>query len=206
MKINYLILFLSLSFLQNSYAGPTVSLCIDGDCKSSIKVSISDEDFSNISEVFITPSESSSQSERELIARAIALIEKISLGMLSTKTIDDISAQKLHNNMNDKDKTINYKTFIGLLLDHRLIQQHILRKSEKRTSWTGKTEYSIVIQDLKNGKLYAVDASNTDFATAPEITLFENWKNKKSLRGLTTKATNIISKPDKTQFKNNANQ
>jgi len=207
MNTKKIIFIVSLLFTQNSYADQTIKLCIDGDCKTSVKIVIDDDKWSAISDIFIGPAKTA-YTERKYISKALALIEKTSLAILAEKTVKNYSAEELHNRMDNKDQTLNYKAYISLLLDQKLIRHHFLRKTEQRSSWTGMDEYSIVIQNHAGGKLYALDADKTDFGKEPVITHFKSWKKEKTVKNLAGKAFNFADKNitgnSATQFKNHA--
>jgi len=195
----------SLLFAHNSHANQTIKLCIDGDCSTSVKIVIDDDKWSSIKDIFTEPAKTS-YSERKLISKALAAIEKTSLNILAEKSVGNYSAEDLHDRMNNRDQTLNYKAYFSLLLDQKLIRHHFLRKTEQRSSWTGMNEYSIVIQNHSSGKLYALDASKKDFGKEPDITYFKSWKNEKTVKNLTGKAIRFIDESvtgnSKTQFKN----
>jgi len=202
MNIKYYLLLLAIIFVSNSYAAPALTLCIDGDCKTSQRVSLSDEDWSKINEVFSQPAQTAQQ-ERDFIAKALARIEKATLTALATKSVKSFSAQDLHDRMNNRDQALNYKSYMSLLLDQKLIHHHVLRKIEHRSSWVGMNEYAVVILDQLNGGLYSLDANKADFSEPPPIKPLTIWKNKKSYKRLTNKAVNMMGNST-TKFKNNA--
>jgi hypothetical protein len=198
MQIKYFLLLLGLIFMPHSYAAPTLTLCIDGHCKTSKAIIINNDDWHNISEVF-TRSAHSAQQERKFIAQALALIEQASLNTLAAKTVRNLSAENLHARMNNRDQALNYKSYIALLLDQQLLHYHLLRKTQQRASWFGLTEYATIIQERANGELYALDAYNTDFSKAPLITPLKTWKNKKTYKRLMSKSIRGVSNST-TQF------
>ena len=151
MKNIIILFFISNLMTTISHAGPSLSLCFDGNCETKKLVNISDEDWSNILEIFTLPIAITEEAERECITKAIPLIEKLSLTKLAQTTVDSYSASDLYNSMNSRDQTLNYKAYIRLLSDHHVIQYHSLRKTEHRSSWIGITEYSIIIQDRTSG-------------------------------------------------------
>ena len=202
MNIKYYLLLTVIIFIPDSYAAPTLMLCIDGDCKNSQTIKMSDEDWNNINEIFSAPAQTARQ-ERDFIAKALASIEKVSLNILATKTVKSFSAEDLHGRMNNRDQALNYKSYISLLLDKELIHHHALRRIEHRTSWVGMNEYAVVILDQQNGGLYSLDASKADFSEPPLIKPLTTWVNKKTYKRLSDKAVDMIGNST-TKFKNNA--
>jgi len=200
MKIKTFIFISSFLFLQNSYAAPTIKLCIDGNCKTSVRLVIHDDKWATIKDVFIEPAKTA-YDERKLILKSLPLIEKISLNILAERSVKKYSAEDLHDRMSNKDQALNYKAYISLLLDQNLIRHHFLRKTERRSSWSGMKEYIVVIQDHRSGELYALDANKTDFGETPEMQYLKSWKNEKTVKKLKNKAIDIIGN-SKTQFKN----
>jgi hypothetical protein len=200
MNIKHIILFSLLIFTQNCFAGSALKICIDGNCKTSVHTIIPNDKWTSISEIFIEPAQTAHK-ERELISKALAIIEKTSLSVLADRSVKDFSAEDLHDRMNNRDQTLNYKAYITLFLNHNFIRHHFLRKTEHRSSWVGMNEYSIVIQDRSNGELYALDASKTDYSEKPDIVHLKSWKNRKTVKRLSDKAINIIGN-SKTHFKN----
>ena len=201
MNIRYYLLLLAITFTQYSYAAPELTLCIDGDCKNRQRITLSNNDWNNINDIFSEPAKTTQQ-ERKLIAKALSQIKKTALKMLAYRAVKDFSAEDLHYKMNYRDRALNCKSYIALLLDNRLIHQHAIRKIEQRSSWVGMNEYAVVILDKVNGELYSVDSSKAGFSESPSIKPFREWKSNKTLKGLANKTINIIIEP--TQFINYA--
>lgn len=194
MKTKHLLLICLFFILKTSHAGPLMSICLDGDCQTKKLITLSDTNWNNVKEIFSPPAKTADQ-ERKYISKALAMIEQKTLQTLSVRTVKGLSANDLHASMNNRDQTLNYKTFLSLLQDHKLILLHTVRKTEHRTSWTGRDEYVVVIQNRKNTRLYAIDANQTDYSMLPEIISLKKWKNKKKYSSIG------ILKKSKTQFK-----
>ena len=201
MNISSLILIVTLVFVQNTYADQILTLCIDGHCKTNQKVSINNDDWSKVKDLF-TASKISSAQELSLISQAIALIEQYAHKSLASLSIDKISADDLHDRMDNRDQYFNYKTYMTLLQDKSLLQHFLIRKSQHRSTWTGNDEYALIISNQSNGKLYVLDAINTDFEASPDIMLLKTWKNKYSFKRLADRA--FHQKGKTTKFKHHA--
>ncbi|VAW57615.1 hypothetical protein MNBD_GAMMA07-2146 [hydrothermal vent metagenome] len=162
-------LLLSFIFMSNSsYAGPTVKLCINKNCKKPYTINISDICWSNIEALFSAPT-TSDKKEQKNISNAIALLKYDTYHSLVKKISFTDNAEDLYANNNNKNNYRNIKAYMGILLDHHLIKHHVMRKTIIQKSWTSFELNGLLLQSLNNSKLYILESNTSHLRASPLI-------------------------------------
>jgi len=95
-------------------------------------------------------------------------------------------------------ETFNTRKAMILFLDNGFIQKHLLRHSQKRTIWIGIKESAAALQSKKTAAIYIVDPTSTAFGTKPNISLYSQWKDEKSLKRIPEDINKLIPRLETT--------
>ncbi len=190
-----------LLFMQASMASSAIEICLR-ECSNKVQVNLSHTAISQLKLIF-SEKNMTAIKERQCIAQAIALMEKDIYTRVSQKIPGDDLIDKMHNQLSNLDETINTRNFLRYLLDHQYIQQHVLRRTQKRSLWLGSTESTSVIQSISPYASFAVDSSNTGLAEAPLIVEINEWRKEKTLEGIQYKFKKIVAKKSNDQKQDN---
>jgi len=185
--------FFMLFFTSIVIASPAMTICLK-DCSNKVQVKLSDKSIKQLQTLFLNK-DMDAKKERQCIANAIALMEKDIYRRISQKIPGNDVIDKMQNQLNKHDKTTNTRQFLRYLLDQHYIRQHILRRTQKRTSWLGSSESTSVIQSIAPYASYAVDSNNTEPTEGPVIIDINIWRKEKTLEGIQFKLKKIVAKP-----------
>ena len=168
-------LFLLFFISHTAVSGPSLALCLDGDCTTSKQFTIDDNNWQNIIQA-ISEDVFSAEQERALLIEILPVLETTSLTLLAQKTKQPMSPEDIHDTMNSRDIARNTKAYLALLIDNKLIKHHVIRKIESRTNWLHLEEYAVIIQSNIDSQRFAVDYNGKDYSATPSISPFKDWK------------------------------
>lgn len=171
-----LTLILLLLFINTSYAGPIVKLCIDNDCRKPVHITITDNCWSDIKEIFSLPFPTD-KDEQDNIINSIALIEKDVYQTLANQTPNTNNANDIYAGNSTKNIYRNTKIYIGVLLDNFLVTRHIVRKSITQHSWAGFENNGLLLQSLTDSKLYILDSNTGQLGASGSIRAYKAASN-----------------------------
>ena len=153
------------------------AICNLFGCEETTVVILSNTDWMLIDNIF-SPRAKDSTEERGRIARAVAQLEQMIA--VQAGTGDDQAGQHgLFRGTRQLDciaETINTTSYLILLQKRGLMQRHALRYPQHRGLMHGQFPHNTaVIEDLKTGKRYAVDAYFHANGVPPEIVPVSKW-------------------------------
>ncbi len=179
-------------FIQPSYADihdisrifhstPTLDafeICHSGGCAEVSAVSLSDEDWQQVSAVFATGAKNAAE-ERAQIATAIGVLETL-VGE-KTGTSGDLAGtfgnSHYKGQLDCNDEAINSTTYMRLLASNGLMQLHAIEDTRTRSFFfTGWPHSTAVIHEIATGERFAVDSWFYDNGHAATIVPFALWK------------------------------
>jgi hypothetical protein len=156
--------------------------CHGGGCARVVRVNLAAEEWQQIEDVF-DPKPGTAESERDLIARAIGLMEKI----VGAKTGTDNDRAGTFGNshipgqLDCNDESANSTTYMKLMRQAGLIQFHEIMDTKTRNFFfNGWPHTTAVIREKSNdrslGVRYAVDSWFYDNGIPPVIIPLTNWQ------------------------------
>lgn len=153
------------------------TICNLFDCEETIVVTLSNKDWMLIDNTF-SPRTDDSIEERKRIARAVAQFEKTVA--VKAETGDDQAGQQgMYRGSRQLDciaETINTTSYLILLQERGLMQWHAPRYPQHRGFMHGHFPHNTaVIEDLRTGERYAVDAYFHANGVPPEIVPVSEW-------------------------------
>ena len=179
-------------FIQPSYADihdisrifhstPTLDafeICHSGGCAEVSAVSLSDEDWQQVSAVFATGAKNAAE-ERVQIATAIGVLETL-VGE-KTGTSGDLAGtfgnSHYKGQLDCNDEAINSTTYMRLLASNGLMLLHAIEDTRTRNFFfTGWPHSTAVIHEIASGERFAVDSWFYDNGHAAIIVPFALWK------------------------------
>ena len=188
------ILFVSalIGFVRPSYADihdmtrifhstPTLEafeICHSGGCADVSAVSLSAEDWQQVSAVFVNNAKNAAE-ERAQIANAIGVLETI-VGE-KTGTSGDLAGtfgnSHYKGQLDCNDEAINSTTYMRLLVSSGLMRLHAIEDTRTRSFFfTGWPHSTAVIHEIATGERFAVDSWFYDNGHAATIVPFALWK------------------------------
>lgn len=156
--------------------GPgSFAACIDYHCDEIQTVTLSDTEWQAIRSLF--SSNRSAEIERQIIRRAVALLEA-QVGE-KTGTAADLAENRagagLPGQLDCIAESRNTTTYLHLLRDDRLLRWHRVEPRQVRHPWIFDTHWTAVIRDLSNNQAYAVDSWPLANGEPPYIQKIEQW-------------------------------
>ena len=181
-----------IGFSQPSYADihdmsrifhstPTLNafeICHSGGCADVSAVSLSDEEWQQVSAVFANNAQNAAE-ERAQIATAIGVLETL-VGE-KTGTSGDLAGtfgnSHYKGQLDCNDEAINSTTYLRLLASEGLMQLHAIEDTRTRNFFfTGWPHSTAVIHEIATGERFAVDSWFYDNGHAATIVPFATWK------------------------------
>ena len=153
-------------------------ICHSGGCAEVSIVSISDEEWLQVSNIFDHNAQNASQ-ERTQIAHAIGVLETLVGNKIGTS--GDLAGTFGNSNhkgqLDCNDEAINSTTYMRLLVEKGLIQLHVIEDTRTRNFFfTGWPHSTAVIHEIATGERFAVDSWFYDNGHAASIVPFATWK------------------------------
>lgn len=162
------------------HATPTLNsfeICHSGGCAESNQVSLTDMQWRKVTNVFTKKAQNAEQ-ERAQIAQAIGVLEAIIGEKIGTSA--DIAGTfnlKSLGQMDCNDEAINTTTYMRLLKQAGLMQQHEIEDTRTRSFFfNGWPHSTAVIHELATGQRFAVDSWFYDNGHAASMVPFAQWK------------------------------
>ena len=181
-----------IGFSQPSYADihdmsrifhstPTLNafeICHSGGCADVSAVSLSDEEWQQVSAVFVNNAQNAAE-ERTQIATAIGVLETL-IGE-KTGTSGDLAGTfgnaHYKGQLDCNDEAINSTTYMRLLVSNGLMQLHAIEDTRTRNFFfTGWPHSTAVIHEIATGERFAFDSWFYDNGHAATIVPFAIWK------------------------------
>ena len=152
-------------------------ICNLPGCEETTVVTLSNTDWALIDSIF-SPRADDSAEERRRIARAIALFERLIAVQAGTGD-DQAGQQGVFRGTRQLDcvaETTNTTSYLILLQERGLMQWHAPRYPQHRGFMHGQFPHNTaVMEDLKSGERYAVDAYFHANGVPPEIVPVSEW-------------------------------
>jgi hypothetical protein len=154
------------------------SICFHNTCKDIANLSLSDEQWQQITSVF-SPAAISPEQERTQIKLAIALFEQFS-GQQSPSYLDraknDLSGGA-HGQLDCIDEATNTSVYLRIIDQANLLQFHQQASRITRGIFSGNPPHTTAtIIDRQSGERFAVDAWFEANGQPPHIVSLEQWK------------------------------
>ena len=158
--------------------------CMGGGCAEIHHVALDADDWNNIVKIFtqdistnsLVPKEAQ---EREYIAQAIGRLEAI-VGLktgTSTDRAGTFDNADYVGQLDCNDEAINTTTYLRLMVQNSLIQQHVVEDMRTRNFFfSGWPHTTAVIHETASGKRYAVDSWFYDNGAPATVISFDVWK------------------------------
>ncbi len=154
------------------------SLCYDHQCASLATLALSDAQWQTVARLFRRANRTP-ETERRLIARAIALLETYAGRMTGTDNDKggDLKGLGEQGQMDCIDESINTTTYLRMLERAGLLRWHQVEDRATR-GWfiRGWPHTTAVIRDITTDTLYAVDSWFEDNGRPPHIVPLEVWR------------------------------
>jgi hypothetical protein len=163
------------------HSSPTLSqfeICHSGGCAEVSTVSLSDEEWQQVSAVFDNNAQNATQ-ERAQIAQAIGVLETLVGNTIGTSgDLAGTFGNSDHAGQLDcNDEAINSTTYMRLLKANGLMQLHEIEDTRTRNFFfTGWPHSTAVIRDIATGERFAVDSWFYDNGHPATIVPFAIWK------------------------------
>ena len=163
------------------HRSPTISsfeVCHSGGCAEVSMVSLSDEEWLQISDIFDNNAQNASD-ERTQIAVAIGLLETLIGNKIGTSgdLAGTFGNSQYKGQLDCNDEAINTTTYMRLLQSQGLMLQHVIEDTRTRNFFfTGWPHSTAVIRDIATGEQFAVDSWFYDNGHAATIVPFKVWK------------------------------
>jgi hypothetical protein len=163
------------------HSSPTLSafeICHSGGCAEVSNVSLSDEEWQQISAIFDNNAENAAE-ERSQIAQAIGVLETLIGNKIGTAgDLAGTFGNSSHKGQLDcNDEAINTTTYMRLLSENGLMPLHAIEDTRTRNFFfTGWPHSTAVIRDIATGERFAVDSWFYDNGHAATVVPFATWK------------------------------
>jgi len=179
----YLILLLCLFPIwvlsSESNSQNIIAVCYDYSCKRVSQVELIGTEWDRITKLFDRKAQTPQQ-ERQIIAKAIALMEQLTGKVVGT------SNDKAKNSgtgepgqMDCIDESINTTAYIRLFENRGWIHWHQVEDRVRRNPFFFDIHWTAVIKDKQSKQLYAIDSWFRDNGKEPVVIKLEDWKAKK---------------------------
>lgn len=163
--------------LQQTPVPDEFSFCWGGTCAAVETVSLSNEEWQQVRQVFAEPA-GNAEAERAMIAQAVGLLERL----VGPKTGTDGDRAGTFGNsaypgqLDCNDESTNTLSYMRMMADDGLIRLHQVISTTTRGGFLIFGRHTTaVIQDITTGRKYAVDAWFHDNGFPPEILPLELW-------------------------------
>jgi hypothetical protein len=157
----------------NSY-----SICLHNTCQDIAFLSLSTEQWQQISSLFI-PLAKSAEQERDQIKQAIALFETFS-GQQSLTYLDKAKNDLSHGSRGQLDcidEATNSTVYLRILASANLLKWHQQSSRITRGIFSGNAPHTTAtITEAETGQVFAVDSWFEDNGEPPHIVPFSDWK------------------------------
>ncbi len=175
------ILRVSLLLLSSAptMATPYFVQCYDFGCKSTQELHFEDADWAEVRAIF-DDKVIDSESERQAIRRAVALMERIS-GEISGTHLDkagNYPGYDLPRQMDCIDESTNTNQYLIALQQLDLLKWHEVHPKQRRIVWFA-THWTASISEIGSDRVYAVDSWYRDNGEMPYIQPLEDWRRKR---------------------------
>lgn len=164
--------------LQQTPVPDEFSFCWGGTCAGVETVSLRDEEWQQVRQVFAEPAEDA-EGERLLIAEAVGLLERL----VGAKTGTDGDRAGTFGNsawpgqLDCNDESTNTLSYLRMMTNAGLIRQHQVLSATTRGGFLIFGRHTTaVIQEIANSQQYAVDAWFHDNGIPPEIVPLGVWQ------------------------------
>ncbi len=179
-------MFIARAFMLMLLATPAIAAapyfvqCFDFGCKSTQELHYEANDWEQIRAVF-DHGVIDSESERQAIRSAVALMERIS-GELSGTHLDkggNYPGYDLARQMDCIDESTNTYQYLMALQQLDLLKWHEVHPKQRRTVWFAE-HWTASISETASGRVYAVDSWYRDNGEMPYIQPLEDWRRKRA--------------------------
>lgn len=180
----YGLLLLSASLAAAAFERPPpeILICYNYSCNRTAHVRPSIEDWGRVVAPF-KPAAHSPQEERQMIRRAIALLEQIAGEQ--TPTYRDRGRNPIVDawpgQMDCIDESINTARYLELLQQRGLLRWHTVVERAYRAPFMLDQHWAGQIVELQTDKRYAVDSWHLDNGNPPYIQAISDWHRKAPL-------------------------
>lgn len=163
-------------------AAPSVDVCWDYGCDRQARVEIPAAAWQRIVSVF-RPAASDAAAERDRIARAIALFERITGRIIGTDA--DLGGNRAGSGkpyqMDCIDESRNTDTYLRVLQASGLLAWHDVTERHKRAPWIFDQHWTAVVRERDTGRSWVVDSWFLDNGKRPYVQPLEAWLDKDDL-------------------------
>jgi hypothetical protein len=158
---------------------PDITICYNYNCNRSALVRPAAGEWQTVLNQF-QPTARSAAEEREMIRRAIAVLEQIAGTQTPTfrdrgrnPIVDDWPGQ-----MDCIDESTNTKRYLDLLQGQGLLRWHRVAERAYRAPYLFDPHWAGQIIELETGESYVVDSWHLDNGNPPYIQMLYNWLRK----------------------------
>ena len=160
-------------------AAPYFVQCYDFGCKSTQELHFQASHWDQIRSIFDHGIDNS-ESERQAIRRAVALMERIS-GEMSGTHLDKAGnwpGYDLPRQMDCIDESTNTYQYLNALQQLDLLRWHEVDLKQRRIVWFA-THWTATISEIGSDEVYAVDSWYRDNGEMPYIQPIADWRRKR---------------------------
>ena len=178
MKALPLALLLGLLVTPPATAAPLLSICYGHGCAETTALEPSEAQWDEVKALF-TPFPGDGAQERKRIARAIAMLERMSGELSGLTRLDrggNSAGSGLPGQLDCRDESINTTTYLRILKREGLIYHHrVLERRLRNRLGLFAAHWSAVLEEKPSGERYAVDSWFRDNGEEPIIIPLEQW-------------------------------
>ena len=184
-QINFIIRIVGLIGLSSllsslALATPSVNICVDERCKKKANVTISNDTWRSVEEIYATPYPTNKDEQDNIVASYSLLRADIYNTLSQNNTLGDSASVLYELNSTDTNYK-NARILLSLLLDNHLIKRHYLRKTIKRSTWSKAFSWSgisnmnsmgsdgLLLQSLDEAQQYIFTINGNDFTVPAAI-------------------------------------
>jgi hypothetical protein len=162
------------AFLRGASA-ETISVCSEHGCSSVARVDFEQNELRQIRELF--PDTGDAAHERERIAEAISLLEKMAGARTGTAADRGRTGLPRPGQMDCIDEATNSTTYLGLLSRLGVLRWHEVEQPATR-GWLlfGWPHTTAVVRDILSDEAFAVDSWFFDNGAYPVIIPLARWR------------------------------
>lgn len=159
-----------------SAAAPSVQVCLDYHCDQTLQVSLNDDEWERIRDVFAAAA--SAVQERAAISRAIGMMERF-VGD-DAGTADDAPMNTADSGERGQldciAESTNSATYLQLFEMRGLLRAHTVEARVKRTRWLFAVHWTAVVRDRATDKPYAVDSWYRSNGAPAIVQPLDEWR------------------------------
>jgi hypothetical protein len=187
-QINFILRIVSLIGLSSllsslALAAPSTNICVDESCKKKANVTISNDTWRSIEEIYATPYPTDKDEQDNIVASYALLRADVYNTLSQNNTLGD-SASVLYELNSTETNYKNAKILLSVLLDNHFIKRHYLRKTIKRSTWSkafswsgisnmsGMTSDGLLLQSLSDAQQYVFSINGNDFSVPASISTY----------------------------------